>query len=128
MCLFGELTEDLLTAICRFTPYRCERLLAEHDGRDALAMTHYLSAGLGPGTARVTIEPGQVEALLDLTRTAGRILAEHLDEGEDPLSSAENVLLALPLMEQPPATGDEVAALVHAYVHGVRRAVEHADA
>jgi hypothetical protein len=54
-------------------------------------------------------------AAVKYARWAGIRLARSLGEDPDPLSSAENVLLALPLVEPRPENGAEAVALVHDY-------------
>jgi len=119
--VFGPQTADLLNAICRFTPYRFLRLLAERrDDRDR-ALADYLASGLGPGETRREIAVEHVAELRRRLRPAAALLAGELDEPQAEAGAAEELLLALPLLQVAPADAAELSTLVDDYVRGVER-------
>jgi hypothetical protein len=118
----GELGEGLsnalLEAISLFTPdvYREFDPDGEWAPENAAA---YLSAAFG-----FSISADEVEPLCELQSRAGSQLAAALQEPEDPFSSSERVLLAMPRMDPLPKSLMEVSKLVQAYVAAVDRAAQ----
>jgi len=108
---------DLLEAICFFTPAVYQHYLAEHEGDERQASATYLMDKLG-----FDVPLSEVAAWQDLEVEVGELLLHQLEEPPDPLSSSEHVLLALPLMKEPPRSLDAVSELVEGFAAGVRAA------
>lgn len=83
---------QLIGAICEFTPGPWAGYLAEYPTEDQ-ALRQYLTEGIG-----VSITDEDMETWSQLGGEAGKILAAALDEDYDNKSSADNPLLALPLL------------------------------
>lgn len=115
------LPNALLEAISLFTPdvYREFDLDGEWAPENAAA---YLSAALG-----FSISGEEVKPLCELQSRAGSQLAAALQEPEDPFSSSERVLLAMPRMDPLPKSMSEVSNLVQAYVEAVDRAAQRSN-
>ena len=73
------------------------------------------------------VDTDQVAEWRKLTTLAGKYLADALDEPPEPLSSAEEVLLALPDMEPAPRGVDEISAIVRKFFVGVQAARSSGD-
>lgn len=71
------------------------------------ALAAYLSNGLG-----LDIEPGHVIEWLNKTEQARKALVEALGEGENPDSSSECILLAIPFMSYRPKSVEAIDMLV----------------
>lgn len=74
------------------------------------ALVAYLCDGLG-----LDIEPGHVAKWLDETEEARKALVEALGEGEEPDSSSECILLAIPFMRYRPDSIEEIDILIAAF-------------
>jgi hypothetical protein len=120
-------TGDLAEAICAFTPGLFSRMLRDRrrpSGLDAraAALSEYLA-----GSLKLVLSPAEVATwLMECDRVADR-LCEVLDEPRDHASSSECVLLALPLMEDPPRTGMQVDEVVRSYAAAIDAAWEMRD-
>jgi hypothetical protein len=101
------LPEKLLEAICLFMPgiYQ-EKVSSKPD----TALADYLREGL-----RFAFSSDELAMARRYAQLAGSLLATALGEDRDPLSSAENILLALPLVEPRPQSADDAMTLVHDY-------------
>lgn len=119
----GDLGEEglpnaLLEAISLFTPDVYREF--DPDGEWATEnVAAYLSAALG-----FSISGGEVEPLCELQSRAGSQLVAALQEPQDPFSSSERVLLAIPRMDPLPTSMQEVSQLVETYVEAVNRAAQ----
>ena len=99
----------------RFRPQVGHRLRAGwYDLWRRQALAAYLNADLELG-----IEPGHVAQWLGETEAARLALVEALGEGEDPESSSECILLAIPFMPIRPARIEDIAILVHEFCAAV---------
>lgn len=118
------LSEDLLTAICEFSPAVYESFIATASRwrRRERATAAYLSEGLG---FDVPVE--DVAQLLELEDEIASKLAAALDERPEPLSSSEHVLLALPRMLQRPQSVAELIGIFHGYQRAVEAAARAND-
>lgn len=136
---FDAVHPGLFEAVCSFTPTLARRFeatarrwwerapaaVAQRFERDFLpertrvdALAAYLSDGL-----HLAVDAGTVRRLLDDAAAAGAVLARHLeDSAPDPFSSSENVLLALPWVDPPIGSLDEVGDVVRAYAAAVAAA------
>jgi hypothetical protein len=111
-------TADLLVAICMFTPARFDAILTVAGDQD-LALARYLSDGLA-----FAITPEEVGRWRQRTSPLRQPLLDALQEPASAVSSAEEVLLALPVMVDPPQDADEIATLLDRYcmvVEGLSR-------
>jgi hypothetical protein len=114
------LPDNLLQAICLFIPGIYYEYLR---ARGAAASEAYLSEGLG-----FSLHPHDFVQAEKYAQWAAPRLARSLGETPHPLSSAENVLLALPLVEPRPTSADEAVAIVHDYWSSVVLAEEESQA
>lgn len=104
-----KLPDRLLEAICVFTP----AVYAEFDNDGAhhpADLAAYLTSGLG-----FAIGEAEVARWLEVGAPAARVLVAALDEPDDPFSSSEHVLLALPRLDPLPTSVEEVELLVRNY-------------
>jgi hypothetical protein len=115
------LSHGIYDAISVFTPFtfrtRFLRRWARGPGAERpfeKALRSYLEDGLGFQVGAADISRWRAR-----TRSAGEILSRRLDEPADPLSSSEEILLAAPLIEPPPATVTDLDRLVERYVEHV---------
>jgi hypothetical protein len=112
--------ESLLEAVCAFTPGPYASVLEACGNDHGRALSEYLCDGLG-----FEVDGAALDSAIKRARWAGARLGAALEEPEDLLSSSENVLLALPLMDDgAPSSSQEVHGLVSAFHDGV--AVAHA--
>jgi len=113
--------DALLEAISVFTPDVYKEF--DPDGKwspDRAA--NYLSAGLG---FQVTAE--ETVPLCAMQAQAAVKLCTALQEPEDPLSSSEQILLAIPRVEPRPTSVGEVTRVVQEYVASVAEATKASD-
>lgn len=107
------LPDELVEAICVFTPQVYREFDPDVHWKPE-PVARYLSEGL-----QIAVPPDVVSTLVELQREAGEVLIDVLREPGDPLSSSEQVLLALPRLEPLPKTVEEVERVVHDYVAAV---------
>jgi hypothetical protein len=107
-------SEGLLEAICAFTPAYFEELLDDAgDIRTALAV--YLQDGLG-----FPVPSDLLDEAMKFARWSAKPLQDALGEPPHLLSSSENVLLALPLMDTAaPRSAAETVEIARRYHGGV---------
>jgi len=115
------LPDALLEAISVFTPDVYKEFDRDAEWAPERA-ADYLSAGLG-----FSMPVQEVQRLCELQDQAGLQLATALQEPRDPLSSSEQVLLAVPRVDPLPTSSGEVTALVEGYVGSIERATRLAD-
>jgi hypothetical protein len=125
--LAAGISDELVEAICAFTPGLYDRIRQDqqHQGCRrcrAMATAEYLTYGLD-----LAVSPDDVGPLMAHCDRAGRLLAGVLDEPVNHSSSSECVLLALPLMEDPPTTIEAVQQTVERYVTAIYAAEERQD-
>lgn len=109
---------QLYESICLFTPGFFQKTFLEDHASDMEdAITRYLTSGLGHNIAN-----RDVRRWLARTKSTGEILADQLSEPCDPVSSSEQVLLAIPLNNQAPNSVAEIDALIDGYCDGVEAA------
>jgi len=120
----GALDHAIYDAISVFTPFtfRTRFLERRQLGRWIQrsfeeALLSYLSAGLS-----FPIEAADVARWRARTVSAGSILSRRLEEPPNRLSSSEEILLAVPLIEPTPASVAEVDLIVEGYVEQVEKA------
>jgi hypothetical protein len=118
--LAGGLPRDLLKAICQFTPGVYDSVRTTRDRAADLA--GYLDTQLS-----FPVTPSNVKAWLGPSDAAARILVPALGEPPEKRSSSECVLLALPVMESPPASAIEVATIVESYHVALQSIAERED-
>lgn len=107
---------DLVTALCLFTPGLVSEIVVD-EHIDPLLYRLFVEDGLG-----FEVQPEVFQLWRDIEDDVGDVLLQALDEPPETLSSAERILLALPFMEAPPASVDEVDVLLQrwkAFVHGL---------
>jgi hypothetical protein len=114
------LPEELLEAICLFMPGTYQEKVSS---KGDTAVANYLEEGL-----EFALSSDDLATARKYARLAGGLLATALGEDRDPLSSAENILLALPLVEPRPGNRDETLTLVHDYWWSVTLIEEEARA
>ncbi len=121
---------DLLKAVCTFSPTLFFHFLAAAGGDRDRAIAAYLSDGLSSVDLALTVGEKQVAEWDAMTDGVRGPLIDSLQEPPSDVSSSENVLLALPDMDDPPCNTEEIATLLHRYSCMVRRlhAMEAADA
>ena len=100
-------------AVTKPPVWQREGRLSHHSWR-VRALALYLSNGLG-----LDINPALVAEWLERTEGARRALTEALGEGEDPESSSECILLALPFMAYRPNSVEAVDILIDDFVDAV---------
>jgi hypothetical protein len=116
--LKSTIKPDLLEAICVFTPgFFNYTFLKDGDGDFAHALSLYLSSGL-----HLEVGKDDVCRWREKTARAGEILARRLGEPPDPVSSSEEMLLALPQMSEPPRSIGEIDSTVDDFCVGVHAA------
>jgi hypothetical protein len=120
--LEDPLSEDLIEAICVFTPGLYERIWDDYGEDRERAIAAYLYQGLGISLCAATLR-----ASLRECDSAAEILSSVLGESLDPMSSSECVLLAIPHMRTPPNTDETVGALVRRYARAIRLADDAGD-
>lgn len=121
--LLAGIDPQLYESICLFTPEFFQGTFLKDHGRDReSALAHYLSSGLGWDVLNA-----DVERWLARTERVGKVLAGRLSESHDPVSSSEEVLLAIPLNSALPNGVAEIDALVDGYCDGVEAADRAAD-
>jgi len=121
------ISEELAEAVCAFTPGLYDRILQDQQHpcerhRRATATAEYLRYGLD-----LDMSSEEVVPLLAQCDGAGSVLSGVLDEPPDYSSSSECVLLALPLMENPPETVEALSEAVEGYVSAVCAAERRQD-
>lgn len=121
------ISDELLEAICVFTPGFYDRVLRDQTNpcerhRRVAATSEYLTYGFDFDVTR-----SDITSWIAQCDRAGAVLHEVLDEPPDNSSSSEYVLLALPLMEHPPATVEAVSTTIERYVSAVTAAKQSAD-
>jgi hypothetical protein len=120
----SPLEHSIYDAISVFTPFtfRTRYLQRPKFGRwikrpFEQGLLLYLNAGLS-----FRVSPDDVARWRHRTTQAGAILARRLEEPPERFSSSEEILLAVPLIEPPPASITEVDSIVDRYVDQVHRA------
>jgi hypothetical protein len=113
--LRGGLPENLLEAICVFTPDYFNSIADGADGVD-VAMYRYLVSGLG---ADMAVTPETVRRWRALTAEATGILRSHAAWLPVGRSSAEEPLLALPRLDPLPGDIDEIETIVSRFCDAV---------
>ncbi len=111
---------DLLKAICTFSPTLFSHFLAAAGDDRNRAIATYLSDGLSSVDQAVKVGEKHVAEWDALTEGVREPLTNSLREPPSDASSSENVLLALPGMDEPPSNTDEITALLHRYTCMVR--------
>jgi hypothetical protein len=121
--LCSRIDSQLFESICVFTPgFFNDSFFRDGNGDIAVALAEYLTSGLD-----LPVGVEDVRRWRRKTAQAGAILAERLREPPDPLSSSEEVLLALPHNPRLPASIDEIGSLVDGYHEAILAADEAAD-
>lgn len=120
--LDDPLSDDLIEAICAFTPGRYKRIWEEEKKDRHRSVAAYLEQGL-----KVRVCEATLSASLKECDSVAEVLASVLDEQSNPFSSSECVLLALPNMRNGPSTSETIAALVRRYARAIRLAGEAGD-
>lgn len=120
--LDGPLSDDLIEAICVFTPGLYRRIWDDAAEDRRRAVTAYLEQGVG-----VQLCPATLSASLRECDSAAEVLCAVLGEAHDPMSSSECVLLAIPHMRNPPKTDETIGALVRRYARAIRLADDAGD-
>ncbi len=115
---FGDHTFDLLTAICAFTPARFEQRVRDADEWHG-GLAEHLNDGLSFGSGAATVTASDVREWCREGEDARVHLLGRLKEPRDLSSSAEQVMLALPGMSEPPRTRDEIDEVVNRYHQAV---------
>ncbi|HEU5106792.1 MAG TPA: hypothetical protein VFU11_13255 [Solirubrobacterales bacterium] len=124
------LDHSIYDAISVFTPFtfRTQFLQQRSFGRwvekpfeEALQL--YLSDGLG-----LPIQRSDVLRWRTKTQKVGALLAHHLDEPPEKLSSSEEVLLAIPLIEPPISSISSIDLIVDQYADQIEKANAAGDA
>lgn len=116
--------EDLWESICLFSPTLFEDVFLEkRKGKFVPALADYLSRGL-----HFHVSEEAVLRWREKTKEAADRLIQWLGEPPEPLSSSEEVLLAIPEMERLPASIPEVDQVVDRYVEAVLTAHDHREA
>jgi hypothetical protein len=120
--LESALSEDLIEAISLFTPGLYRRIWDDVGEDQRRAVSAYLEQGTG-----VELCPATLAASLRECDSTADILADVLGEAQDPMSSSECVLLAIPHMRHPPRTDETLGALVRRYARAIRLANDAGD-
>lgn len=121
--LVASIEFDLLEAICGFSPgFFTDTFLKDGAGDFSSALAGYLSGGL-----HLDVRASDVARWQTKTAEVGRILSARLAEPPEPVSSSEEVLLALPRMGNPPQSTEEIEDLVQRFCEGVRAAESASD-
>lgn len=121
--LSSRINSQLFESICVFTPrFFNDSFFRDGDGDIAVALAEYLTSGLD-----LPVEVEDVHDWRQKTAEAGAILAQRLREPPDPVSSSEELLLALPHNPQLPTSTAEIDSLVNGYHEAVLAADEAAD-
>jgi hypothetical protein len=110
-----ERLEELLVAICRFTPGQFENRRENHHGDQSSALAEYLTDGLPGAEPGLVISASQVDGWRQESEAARKALFTALDEPASDFSSAEEILLALPLMRRRPVDVEAIDELVRSY-------------
>lgn len=116
------LTPPLLTAICGFTPATWREFQIAYAYNADIALREYISQGLNLNVSMSNLVAWRAQA-----QSAGDMLIEALEEPPNKESASENVLLALPGMDPPPATEGEVSEVVYGYANSVADAYAEGD-
>lgn len=112
------ISNELCEAICLFSPSRfLQHDLTHARGNVELALTQHLGEAFGFRVSQSDVSRWRVD-----TQAAGAKLLAALDEPAEVASSSEEVLLAIGLLENPPAGVEEVDRLVADYRAGVEAA------
>lgn len=110
--LCAGISPDLLTSICHFSPGIFESFVRLHD-------THALLAYLQKGLPEVPVTLQAVASWLEVIAEPAQTLVDALNEPAPRLSSSENVLLALPDLEDRPRSTGDVEAILEKYAAAV---------
>ena len=111
----GPEMHDLLKAICTFAPTLFMHFLAAAENDRDCAVATYLSDGLSSPKHPFTVDAEEIATWDAMTQEVRGPLLDALREPQSDVSSAENVLLALPSMDDPPKDKEAVFALLHVY-------------
>lgn len=119
--LTGGLEPDLLEALCVFTPGTW-REFKVREGSELESLTAYLSEGTG-----LDFDERAVFDVLTAVEAAASQLLDVLDEEPEPDSSAENILLALPLLKPFPGSVQEALGLAARFAESIDAATRAGD-
>lgn len=123
MRLLPFVDERLWEAICAFSPsFFVSNFFDPAEGDLDAAVAAYLSSGLG-----LQVDVDRVLGWRNRTEQARQALSRRLNEPPDDLSSAEQVLLALPGMSPLPRGLDEIDGIVDSYAHLIETADERGE-
>lgn len=111
----GEI--ELWRAVCAFSPVYFRSNFGIRGNDIANSIRRYLSSALGFGISR-----SQVEAWREKTTVAGATLLAALGEPREPLSSSEEILLAIPELESLPRSVPALERIVDDYCATVEQA------
>ncbi len=119
---------ELYEAISFFTPGRYERgFLSDSGGDHGYALLGYLRSGLGGSVAPAEISYRDVMRWRLSSARAAAMLLDSFEEPSDPLSSSEEVLLAIPHVDPLPRCREDIDDLVEGYRRGVEAAYRSGD-
>ena len=111
----AQIDSQLYESICVFTPEFFQEAFLKDCGEDMSdALARYLSSGLG-----WNVLLSDVNRWRERTVPAGEILARRLCEPPDSVSSAEEILLAIPHNSRLPSSAEEIDSLVDGFCDGV---------
>lgn len=119
----ASIDSQLYESICVFTPEFFQETFLKACGSDNVdeALARYLSGGLG-----WNVLISDVRRWRERTVEAGHVLAKHLGEPYNQVSSSEEVLLAIPHNSTRPRSPEEIDSLVFGFCDGIE-AADHAS-